>query len=124
MLISRDASPAHAVRAHGPGWVQIGAQRHSASLLLQSDGTLRPWGAPSFEGLRAEHFSELLDLPVDVVLFGSGARLRFVPAAWTAPLLQQRIGVEIMNLPAACRTYNVLAAEGRKVALALLIDAP
>ncbi len=58
----------------------------------------------------------------ELVIFGSGNRMRFVPAAWTAHLLQRRIGFESMATSAACRTYNILASEGRKVTALLLIE--
>ena len=55
---------------------------------------------------------------------GSGARIRFVPPAWLAPLMQRRMGLETMDTAAACRTYNFLLGEGRRVAVALLLQSP
>jgi uncharacterized protein len=59
-----------------------------------------------------------------MVLFGSGPRIRFVPPAWLAPLMQRRMGLETMDTAAACRTYNFLLGEGRRVAVALLLPSP
>ena len=76
--------------------------------------------------LTAEHFSELIGgdgPPPELVLLGSGTRLRFVAPALLRPLIEQRIGVETMDTPAACRTFNILAGEGRRVVAALLIEA-
>mgnify|MGYP006139609943 CR=1 FL=1 len=64
----------------------------------------------------------LAQLQVEVVIFGSGARIRFPRPAWIVPLAQRRIGIETMDTAAACRTYNILAQEGRDVAVALLLD--
>jgi uncharacterized protein len=60
----------------------------------------------------------------EVVIFGSGSRIRFPQAAWLQPLVARRIGIETMDTAAACRTYNILAYEGRSVAVALLIEQP
>ena len=64
----------------------------------------------------------LAGLPVEVIIFGSGARIRFPQAAWLRPLMARRIGLETMDTAAACRTYNILAQEGRSVAAALLLE--
>jgi len=58
------------------------------------------------------------------VIFGSGSRIRFPQPAWLAPLIERRIGLETMDTQAACRTYNILSGEGRKVVAALLIEVP
>jgi uncharacterized protein len=82
-----------------------------------------PWPVSSFDQLSAEHFAMLIDAAPEVVVFGSGERLRFPHPRLTAALTAKRIGVETMDFKAACRTYNILMAEGRKVAAALLIEA-
>ena len=74
--------------------------------------------------LRAEHFEQLVQLGPELVIFGSGRRLRFAAAPLLRSLIDRRIGVETMDTAAACRTYNVLASEGRAVLAALLIEAP
>ncbi len=82
------------------------------------------WPVDAFEALEARHFELLLDPSPEVVIFGSGARLRFPHPRLTAALAARRIGVETMDFQAACRTYNILMGEGRKVAAALLIERP
>ena len=72
--------------------------------------------------LSAEHFAQLAALGPEIVIFGSGARIRFVKPALLRPLIERRIGVETMDTAAACRTYNVLLAEGRPVVLAALFE--
>jgi uncharacterized protein len=80
------------------------------------------WNAPSFAGLQATHLARLTSLQCEIVLLGTGPTLRFLHPAMLQPLAAQRIGLEVMDLQAACRTYNILVAEGRKVAAALLFE--
>jgi uncharacterized protein len=105
-----------------PGRVWVGNQPFSQSLLVPWIGELQPWHAPSFEALTAEHFQRIVLLAPEVVIFGSGSRIRFPAPALLRALIDSRIGVETMDTPAACRTYNVLVAERRSVLAALLID--
>ena len=95
----------------------------SRDVVLGARGQRLEW-AGSFEELGPEHFQALADLGVEVVIFGSGPRIRFPKPAWLAPLGTRRIGIETMDTAAACRTYNILAQEGRDVAVALLLDNP
>lgn len=74
----------------------------------------------SFELLHESHFSHLAKLGAEIVLLGTGSRLRFPHPALTKPLIDARIGLEVMDTGAACRTYNILAGEGRKVAAVIL----
>lgn len=111
------------VTRHEPGRVWIGGAAYTHSVLLPWSGEVRPWPAASFDELGREHFDRVLALAPELVIFGSGARLRFPPPAWLQALMRQRIGVETMDTAAACRTYNVLASERRAVVAALLLDA-
>jgi uncharacterized protein len=106
---------------HEPGRVWVGANAFDHSVLVPWRGEVRRWEVARFEDLGPSHFDLLLDLEPEVVLFGSGERLRFPQPAWLRGLIERRIGVETMDTAAACRTYNVLAAEGRSVAVALLL---
>jgi len=110
------------VTAYGDGYVEINEQRYDASIIVLPEGAITPWPVDRFETLDATHFSLLLDFQPEIVVFGSGARLRFPHPHLLAALTQRRIGVETMDLHAACRTYNILMAEGRRVAAALLIE--
>jgi uncharacterized protein len=76
----------------------------------------------SFEQLGPEHFAQLASLGAELIIFGSGNRIRFPQPAWLRPLMAQRTGVETMDTAAACRTYNILAGEGRHVIAALLVE--
>ena len=109
-----------AVTGYGPGWVAVNGQKVQHSLLLASDGTQRDWACTRFEDLGAAHFDPLAELHPELVIFGSGQRLRFPKPEWLRGLMSRRIGVETMDSVAACRTYNILAGEGRRVVLVLL----
>jgi uncharacterized protein len=125
MKLHADKPDVQSITAYGAGWVAVDGERHSASLLLSANGALEPWECPRFEALTAAHFERLLNLgsePPELVVFGSGERLRFVRPALLQGLMARRIGVETMDTAAACRTYNILAAEGRRVVAALLIE--
>ena len=121
MKFQPDKSDTQTLTGHGDGWLAVDRVQHHHSLLVGSNGLLQPWDCTRFEDLTAAHFAQLAEQPVEVVVFGSGAKLRFVPPAWLAPLYAKRIGVETMDTAAACRTYNVLSQEGRPVLAALLL---
>jgi uncharacterized protein len=106
-----------------PGRAWVNGSVHERSVVVPWRGRVAPWGVDAFEALSADHFSMLAAMEPEVVLFGSGARLRFPPAALLRGLMERRIGVESMDSAAAARTYNVLAAEGRTVVVALLLGA-
>ena len=109
----------NAITGYGEGYVLVNSQRHESSLIVMPDRVL-PWNVAGFEALSAEHFSSLKDLQPEILLLGTGPKQRFPHPRLTAPLAAAGIGVEVMDLKAACRTYNILVAEERKVAAALL----
>ena len=124
MKLHQDSSGAlNTVTGYGPDYVDVNLERHSGSILVLPAAPVIPWPVSSFEQLSPEHFAMLIDAAPEVVVFGSGERLRFPHPRLTAALTAKRIGVETMDFKAACRTYNILMAEGRKVAAALLIEA-
>jgi uncharacterized protein len=125
LKLQPDKFDAPAITGYGPGWIAIGGERTQLSTVLSSRGERFDWHCQRFEDLNAAHFAQLLQAspPPELVIFGSGHKLRFVPPAWLAPLMQRRIGLETMDTLAACRTYNILAGEGRSVLLAALLEA-
>jgi uncharacterized protein len=102
--------------------VEINAERFDFSLLLMPETPPRPWPVTAFEALTAQHFEQIGEDAPDVVILGTGERQRFVHPRLIASLSSRHIGVECMDSKAACRTYNILMGEGRKVTLALIID--
>ncbi|MGE0098355.1 MAG: Mth938-like domain-containing protein [Hydrogenophaga sp.] len=125
MKLHADQPDGQSITAYGPGWVAVNGQRKEHSLVLSATGTLQDWNCARFEDLTAAHFEQLGNLAgeaPELVVFGSGARLRFVRPALLQSLMAQRIGVETMDTAAACRTFNILAGEGRRVVVALLVE--
>jgi len=110
-IIYNDARP---VDGYGPGFFRIGGQVYEGPVVVFPDG-IGPWGGYADAALLLEKSAE-----IDVIFVGTGAEIAHVPADFRAALEGAGLGVEIMASPAACRTYNVLLSEGRRVALALI----
>lgn len=106
---------------YGAGYVMVNQARYERSVIILPDRIIEDWPAQTFEQLAAEHFEYLLPLQPEIVLLGTGAILRFPHPSLTKTLIAAKIGVEVMDTSAACRTYNILTAEGRRVAAALLV---
>lgn len=105
---------------YGRDYVEINETRHERSLAVAPERFI-DWGGQGFDALRPEDFAALLDLAPEIVVFGTGGRLRFPAPALTAPLAAARVGFEVMDTGAACRTYNILMTEGRRVVAAVLL---
>jgi uncharacterized protein len=121
LKLQPDRSDAQTISGYGPGGVGVGSEKITHNVILGSRGERIRW-AERFEDLGPADFEVLAGLGVEVVIFGSGPRIRFPRPAWLAPLAEKRIGIETMDTAAACRTYNILAQEGREVAVALLLE--
>ena len=123
MKLQPDKQPSlNTVSAYGPNYIEINAQRYTNSLLLSPESPVIEWSCTRFEDIKTQDFEQIAKLEPAVVIFGSGERIRFPKPALIAPLIARNIGIETMDLQPACRTYNVLMAEGRKVVAALLIE--
>ncbi len=126
MKLQPDRLNVQSILAYGTRWVGLGnngvAEKIDYSVVIGSRGEKFAWNCASFEQLDTEHFTVLANLKPELVIFGSGKRLRFAPPAFLRGLMGQRIGIETMDTLAACRTYNILAGEGRHVIAALLIE--
>jgi uncharacterized protein len=107
--------------AYGEGYVMVNGQRHETNLIVLPEQLL-PWSAAAFDALTATDFEVFLDLKLEILLLGTGPKQRFPHPRPTRALAAKRVGVEAMDLQAACRTYNILMAEERRVAAALLFS--
>jgi uncharacterized protein len=116
------ATGSNAISRHEPGRVWVGAAPYNESVIVPWEGSVLPWSLTRFDALTAEHFERIAALAPELVIFGSGRRLRFAHPSLLRPLIDRRIGIETMDTPAACRTYNVLFSERRSVVAALLLD--
>lgn len=108
--------------AYGHDHVAINHSRYASNLIVLPERIITDWQATAFDTLSAQDMGPLLELGVGIILLGTGRRLRFPPPSLLSPFARAGIGIEIMDLQAACRTYNILAGEGRQVAAALLFD--
>ena len=116
-------SSLNAFTGYGDGYVEVNAVRFDHSILVEPDQPVADWPVARFEDLSTASFAWVAERSPELVVFGSGSKLRFPHPRLLAPLSSRGIGVETMDLHAACRTYNILMAEGRKVAAVLLIEA-
>ena len=107
---------------YGDGYVAVNGARHSSSLVVSSDRLITDWPVASVDGIQADHLAAIVELQPEIVLIGTGRAFRFPEPRLLAPLHNARIGVEVMDTAAACRTYNILLAEGRGVVAALILD--
>ncbi len=126
MKLQPDRLDVQSILAYGTGWVGLGsngvAEKIDYSIVIGSRGEKFAWNCTRSEQLTEEHFAMLAKLKPELVIFGSGITLEFPPPAYLRSLMELGIGLETMDTLAACRTYNILAGEGRHVIAALLID--
>ncbi|MES2142660.1 MAG: Mth938-like domain-containing protein [Pseudomonadota bacterium] len=109
------------IRAYDVGFIQVNDEKIDHSLIVTPNKLINPWAPQSLAELDAAHFLPLFDLEPTIVLLGTGPHFSFPIPALLTDFYTKKIGIEVMTTAAACRTYMVLMAEGRKVAAALLM---
>lgn len=123
MKLQPDRQPTlNTVSAYGSNYIEINACRYESSLLLMPEGPVEAWSCQGFADLTLEDFEKIAQKQPALVILGSGKKIQFPRPELIAPLIRAKIGIETMDLQAACRTYNVLMAEGRNVLAALIIE--
>lgn len=120
MRFSQDSVAANSIRAYRDGEILVNDQTIAHSVVITVD-IIQPWGPRSVGELTQQHFTQLGTLQPEIVILGTGSQLRFPPPQLSVALQAQGIGVEVMATDAACRTFNVLLAEERRVLAALII---
>ncbi len=108
------------IHAYTSGSITINNKAYTRSLIV-TPAQVTDWPPASFDDLQAVHFAMMAGMPWEVVILGTGAKLRFPPPSLTRALVEAKIGLEVMDTGAACRTYNILMSDGRRVAAALLM---
>ena len=121
MKLQPDATNGPTITGYGAGWVDVNGQKFSSNLMVDAQSGASLWTCPGFESLLPEHFDLFADMQPELIIFGSGERIRFPHPSCLQNLYARRIGVETMDTFAACRTFNFLAGEGRRVIAALLL---
>jgi uncharacterized protein len=112
----------HVIRAYGPGMLRIGPRTFERSVIVTAETLIEAWRPQRIGELAAADLEPLLALRPEILLIGSGTKQGFPDRATLQALYAARIGFEIMDTGAACRTFNVLVAEGRNVAGALIVE--
>ena len=112
------------IKAYGPGWIKVSEQEIRHSAIVTPERLVTDWPPQTFADLAESHFDWIARLEPEIVLLGTGSRLHFPHSRLTRGLMARSIGVEVMDTAAACRTYNIVMLEGRRVAAALLMITP
>jgi uncharacterized protein len=115
------AASGNVITGFGVGWIRVGATEYRESFLLDPTEVVAGWGRGGFDALGADDFARMLALQPQIAILGTGARQRFPHPRLYRVLTEAGIGLEVMDTAAACRTYNIIAGEGRKVVAGLLI---
>ena len=121
MRFAQDSLAGNIIRAYAAGQVTVNDEVIVTSVIVTPDRIIRDWLPRTFGDLELRHIARLEELQPEIIVLGTGLSLRFPDAEFTAGFLSRGIGVEIMDTNAACRTYNILLSEGRRVVAALLI---
>ncbi|MGV0980935.1 MAG: Mth938-like domain-containing protein [Polynucleobacter sp.] len=122
-LQSDPHSGANTITGYGDGYIEINKIPYSHAVLLSSDGEILKWSIKSFEELNPADFTQMASLKPELIIIGTGKRQRFPTPELLKTLIEAKIGFEVMDSQAACRTYNILVGEGRQVLLALIVEA-
>lgn len=121
-LTDERTAGANTVRSHAPGEIRVGEVVLRRSCLISATQLVSDWRPQTVDELEMADLDAILALDPEIVVLGVGERHRFPPSAWTAALLSRGIGCEVMITGAACRTYNVLVSEDRRVVAALMLE--
>ncbi|MCC7258043.1 MAG: hypothetical protein IT486_06695 [Gammaproteobacteria bacterium] len=121
MKLDREPLTGNVIRGCAGGQVQVGNAQYSRPVIIAIDRIIADWSPPAPAALTLADLQPALDLDPEVILLGTGAHQGFAPVAVVAAVLRRGIGLETMTTAAACRTYNVLASESRRVVAALIL---
>ena len=116
------SSRVNLVSAYSRAELRIGEAHVRSSCIVSADRLITDWPPARLDALRSEHLQAIFDLEPEVVLLGTGERQRFPPAESRAAFAARRVGMEVMDLGAACRTYNILVQEERHAVAALFLE--
>ena len=122
-LQSDPHSGANTITGYGDGYIEINKIPYSHAVLLSSDGEILEWAVKSFEELSPADFTQMATLKPELIIIGTGKRQRFPKPELLKTLIDAKLGFEVMDSQAACRTYNILVGAGRQVLLALIVEA-
>jgi uncharacterized protein len=122
MQLDRDPTPGLVIRSFRPGLLRVGDRDIETSVILSTPDLISPWSPPDLSQLSIDHLVTALDQQPELILLGTGISHRFPAPELSMHIMRQGVGLEVMDTAAACRTFNVLNAEGRRVAAALFLE--
>jgi len=121
MKLHRDSTDGHySFTGYGDDYVAINGKNHQGNLVLLPRRLIQDWTDATFDSLTQADFDFLAELKMEIMILGTGAKQRFPHPQLLQGLMRAGVGLEVMSTQAACRTYNILVAEGRSVGCALL----
>jgi uncharacterized protein len=121
-LHSDPQSSQNTITGYGIGFLEVNQTPYSHALIVQPEGEVLAWPVEEIQDLSEDHFSMISALLPELVIVGTGKRQVFLNPKILQPLIKAKIGFEMMDSQAACRTYNILMGEGRKVLAAILLE--
>jgi uncharacterized protein len=122
MRFAQDSHTGNSIRAYARGRITVNDEVIVSSVIVTPDRIIRDWLPDTFAGLEKAHLIRLARLDPEVIIIGTGDAIHFPPPDYTAGFLTQGIGIEVMDTAAACRTFNILISEERRVVAALLLS--
>jgi uncharacterized protein len=122
MKFHLNAGVGNVFTGYGDDHVRLGIVVYRENIVVTPERIITGWCPAGFERLDEADFAAIVELQPEIVLLGTGAKQRFPSPRLTRALVEARIGLDVMDTPAACRTFNILAAEERKVAVAIFLD--
>lgn len=122
MKLDLEKGTGNLINRFSTGEIIVAGRSYRAPLIVTVDRIVAEWGPPPVASLATEHFAPALALEPEVILLGTGVQQLFPPASVTHAVLSLGVGLEVMTTAAACRTFNVLVSEYRRVAAALFVE--
>jgi len=121
MKIQPDTTDKLSITSYSDAWISVNGQTYPHSLFVSSAGEIQPWSSASLDNMGSKEFNFLLESNCEILIWGTWGKPKFPSQQVLMSFSKQGIGVESMDTAAACRTFNILANEGRKVCAILLL---
>jgi uncharacterized protein len=121
-LHSDPQSSLNTITGYGIGYIEVNSKVYPHALIVQPEGEISPWPVSAFADLSSDNLASLCVFKPELIIIGTGKKQQFLKPELIKPLIQAKIGFEVMDSQAACRTYNILMNEGRQVLAAIILD--
>jgi uncharacterized protein len=121
-LHSDPQSSLNTITGYGIGYIEVNSKVYPHALIVQPEGEISPWPVSAFADLSSDNLASLCVFKPELIIIGTGKKQQFLKPELIKPIIQAKIGFEMMDSQAACRTYNILMNEGRQVLAAIILD--